>query len=152
MTNDNLKQDLRIYNYLKKGSIKIYKKDASTKIPISDTYFSVYKEDGKLLKTIVTDENGEAIIDFLPLGKYKIEEIKSNPDYKIDHTKIEVELTEEQVVVPLEIENEKLEIMPPHTEVHKTVIKKCLLIECGLEIIMAFIIINNKKRMILTKE
>ncbi len=152
LTNDNLKQDLRIYNYLKKGSIKIYKKDASTKIPISDTYFSVYKEDGKLLKTIVTDENGEAIIDFLPLGKYKIEEIKSNPDYKIDHTKIEVELTEEQVVVPLEIENEKLEIMPPHTEVHKTVIKKCLLIECGLEIIMAFIIINNKKRMILTKE
>lgn len=145
LTNDNLNQNLRIYNYLKKGSLKIYKKDSMTKMPISDTYFSIFTEDEKLLKTITTDENGEALIDFLPLGKYKIEEVKSNPNYKLDHSKIEIELKEEQVMIPLEVENTKLEIIPPYTEVNQNTVKRCLLIECGLEMIIAFMIMNHKK-------
>lgn len=143
LTSDNLKQDLRIYNYLKKGSLKIYKKDSTTREPIRDTYFSIFTEDGKLLKTVQTDENGEALIDFLPLGKYIIEEIKSNSNYIIDHSKIEIELTKEQVMVPIEIENTKLEIIPPHTGIERNVVKKCLLVECGVEIILSFIIVNR---------
>lgn len=54
----------------------------------------LYFKNGDLVGTITTDENGYAISDKLPLGKYKVVEVETNEDYVLDTTEYYVELTE----------------------------------------------------------
>lgn len=62
------------------ASIKIAKEDAETKQLIPNTTLKIEK-DNKIIKTVVTDENGEAKVDNLYAGKYKVTEIKANDNY-----------------------------------------------------------------------
>lgn len=47
---------------------------------------------GTVIATLTTDENGEAEIDNLPLGKYRIEEVEAPEGFVLDETAKQVEL------------------------------------------------------------
>ena len=56
-----------IYNYLKRGTIEIYKQDADSKLPLMNVCFELAtdKDFTNIIKTTWTDENGKAIFDEL---------------------------------------------------------------------------------------
>lgn len=62
------------------GIIKIAKEDVETKQLISDTTLKIEK-DGQTIKTVTTNKNGEAVVDGLYPGTYKITETKANDNY-----------------------------------------------------------------------
>ncbi len=140
ISEDSLDCKLNIYNYLKKGSLKIYKKDVNTNLPIPDTYFSVYTDSLELIATIGTDENGIAVLDSLPLGLYYIEEVTSNLNYVLDSTRYSIQIEDEQQVVSFDIYNEP--VLPPKTSVDQKMVKRFLFLECFIEISFAFFIVS----------
>ena len=62
------------------GIIKIAKEDVETKELISDTTLKIEK-DGQTIKTVTTNKNGEAVVEGLYPGTYKITETKANDNY-----------------------------------------------------------------------
>ena len=62
------------------STIKIIKLDSETNKAIPNTTLKIEK-DGQLIETVTTKENGEAIIENLYPGTYKITETKANEDY-----------------------------------------------------------------------
>ena len=136
---DNLETKLKVYNYLKKGNLTILKKDSITGNPIADTYFSIYTKDGKFITTMITDQNGIAVLEKIPLGEYYLEESKSNRDYILDSSKVEFKITELEKEITIDLQNEP--IMPPKTAVDKKQVKVFLIAECLFEFLIGFIII-----------
>ena len=139
ITSDDLEEHLVVYNYLKKGSLVIHKKDSLTGEVIQDTYFSVFTKDGRLIATIVTDENGIAVLNSIPLGEYYLEEIKSNLNYLNDSTKIPFTISETGEIITLDLFNEP--ILPPKTSVDEDGVKSVLCGELFLEIVFGFVVI-----------
>lgn len=142
ITSDDLEETLIVYNYLKKGSLVIHKKDASTGEAIKDTYFSVFTKDGKLVATIVTDENGIAVLNSIPLGEYYLEETKSNFNYIKDSIKKTFTINETGEIITLDLLNEP--ILPPKTSVDEGEVKTVLCGELFFEIVFGFVIVCLK--------
>lgn len=99
-------------------SLKIIKIDNSTKEKLEGVKFKLLN--GKkeiLINDIVTDENGEIILENVLPGKYYIQEIETLDEYEIYKELIEVyiEYNEEKVI---EIENTKKEI-PEKSDIPK---------------------------------
>lgn len=139
---DDLEETLIVYNYLKKGSLVIHKKDASTGEAIKDTYFSVFTKDGKLVATIVTDENGIAVLNSIPLGEYYLEETKSNFNYIKDSIKKTFTINETGEIITLDLLNEP--ILPPKTSVDEGEVKTVLCGELFFEIVFGFVVVCLK--------
>lgn len=78
------------------GNIIINKKDSENKnrefASLNGAVYGIYKDE-VLIDQIVTDENGIASLENLPLGKYKVKELKSSVGYNLDKNIYEVELT-----------------------------------------------------------
>ena len=83
------------FNYNGRTSLKGIKYNiyAVEDIKSSDGNYLYYNE-GDLVGTITTNENGYGISKKLPLGKYKVVEVETNKDYVLDKTEHFVELTE----------------------------------------------------------
>ncbi len=145
ISSEELNPSLCIYNYLKKGSLIIYKKDSLTGSSIPDTYFSVYTIDGQQIATIVTNQEGKAVLDSIPIGECYIEEVKSNRNYILNSLKINFKIEEKEQVITLDLLNEP--IMPPHTSVDEKQVKNFLCFECIVEIIIGFVIVCWKPRL-----
>ncbi len=102
-----------------KGKIEIYKKgelfvsDSGTfnynnRITLEGIVYNIYAnediksvdgnhlfyEKGTLVGTMTTDKNGYAISSLLPLGKYKVVEVKTNDFYILDKTEYLIDLTQ----------------------------------------------------------
>lgn len=136
ITSDDLEKTLVVYNYLKKGSLVIHKKDSLTQEAIKDTYFSVFTKDGKLVATIVTDENGVAVLNSIPFGEYYLEETKSNLNYIKDSIKKTFTVGDTGEIITLDLFNEP--ILPPKTSVDEGEVKTVLCGELFFEIIFGF--------------
>ena len=98
---------LNIENYLPKGSIELNKIDSITKEGISNTLIAIYKED-KLIYKGKTDKEGKITLTNLPIGTYSIKEIESNPDYIKSDSILEFTISEDQEIINLSLENEKI--------------------------------------------
>ena len=83
------------FNYNNRKNLKniIYTIYADEDIKTSDGQYIYYEKD-EFVGTITTDENGYAVSEALPLGKYRVQEAKTNNDYKLDETIYHIELTE----------------------------------------------------------
>lgn len=83
------------FNYNGRTSLKGIKYNiyAVEDIKSSDGNY-LYYNDGDLVATITTNENGYGISKKLPLGKYKVVEVETNEEYILDTTEHFVELTE----------------------------------------------------------
>lgn len=68
-----------------------------------------YYNNGDVVGTLTTNENGYAYIDNLPLGKYTIQEISSNNGNMIDNKVYEIELTYKDQYTEVIISNSKLQ-------------------------------------------
>lgn len=92
-------KELLLENELKKGQIKVIKVDADdNKIRIEGAKFEIYDESGNILKTVVTDKNGEAKVTGLPVKKkYTIKEVETAKDYILSNDEITIELKENEI-------------------------------------------------------
>lgn len=109
-----------IENELKKGQVKITKVDLdNNEIKLEGVKFGVYDENNKLLETVITNENGEALTSKYPVRDYEkliIKEIKTLDNYVLNNTPQTVKL-EENKVTDITFENEKIK---GYIEISKT--------------------------------
>ncbi len=83
------------------GKIKITKYDSNTNLPLANVKFMLYKENGDvaeyingdLIGELVTDSNGEILIDNIYIGNYILKEISNLPEYLKLNSDITINLT-----------------------------------------------------------
>ena len=110
--------NFKLYNEKKKGKIKIMKRtkeynpltDIEENMPLSNVSFYIYDSNMNIVDNITTDKHGCAVSKELPLGKYYIEEYKTNDGYKLLDKRIEVEIKEESQTVNIQILNENVDV------------------------------------------
>lgn len=84
----------------KKLSIRIVKIDKETKVPLSGWKFDVYYNDAHLT-TVTTNQNGEAMVENLQLGTYRVKETGGDTEhYNMDAGEQTVELVKDQAEIP----------------------------------------------------
>ena len=84
----------------KKLSIRIVKIDKETKVPLEGFTFDVYYNDAHLT-SVTTDENGEAMLENLQPGTYRVHETDGDTDhYNLDAQDQTVELIKDQAEIP----------------------------------------------------
>ena len=107
----NENKTIEIENERKKGSIKIIKVDASdNSIRIQGAKFEIYDQNNKLINTLITDENGEAVIQDLPVNfKYTIKEVETAEEYILSEEPVTI-LLEENQIKNLTFRNEKKQV------------------------------------------
>lgn len=113
---ENKVTKLNIENEKIKGRIQIIK-SSSKDSPLfnikkgeylADVTFEIYNEDGKLVDTIITDENGQALSKELEMGRYKIVEKSTNPNYLINTNEFFVNIEKNNETIVLNVENEPI--------------------------------------------
>lgn len=84
----------------KKLSIRIVKIDKETKVPLANWKFDVYFNDAHLT-SVTTDSNGEAMLEGLQPGTYRIKETDGDTEhYNMDAPEQTVELIKDQADIP----------------------------------------------------
>lgn len=84
----------------KKLSIRIIKQDKDTKVPLQGWKFDVYYNDAKLT-SVTTNQDGEAMIENLQPGTYRIAEVDGDKEhYNLDAPEQTVELIKDQAEIP----------------------------------------------------
>ena len=84
----------------KKLSIRIVKIDKQTKVPLSGWKFDVYYNDAHLT-TVTTNQNGEAMVENLQPGTYRVKETGGDTEhYNMDAGEQTVELVKDQAEIP----------------------------------------------------
>lgn len=96
---ENKITNITFTNEKKKGQIKVIKVDLDNKkVKIPDVEFKVYDEKGKVVETLKTDKNGEAITKRLPIDQeYKVQETKTGKWYVLNETPQKVTLKEDEI-------------------------------------------------------
>ncbi|MDK7519367.1 MULTISPECIES: SpaA isopeptide-forming pilin-related protein [Bacillus] len=90
------------------GQFEVVKVDANDKTKLlSGAEFAVYK-DGKKVAELKTDESGKVMSPKLPLGEYTVKETKAPEGYKLSNKEWKVTIQNENEIVKLEVENEKI--------------------------------------------
>ena len=101
--------EVTLENELKKGQVKVMKVDKdNNEIKLDGVKFNVLDSNGKILETITTDKNGEALTSKYAVRDYSklyIQEIETKEQYKLNEKKIEVKL-EANKVTTVQVENE----------------------------------------------
>ncbi|MDR0818359.1 MAG: hypothetical protein LBN43_02150, partial [Oscillospiraceae bacterium] len=97
---------LNFYN-TKLSGVQIIKIDATSKQPLKDAKFTLYRKSGEVVGTYVTNGDGVIIIDNLAPGWYKAAETKAPDGYLIDDTPQDFEVTSGQFI-KLTFENKQL--------------------------------------------
>ena len=92
-------ESVKFENELKKGQVRVVKIDFdNNEIPIPGVEFKVYDENGNVVDTLVTDENGEAISKRLPINQiYTVKETKTNEFYVLTETPKTIVLEQDKV-------------------------------------------------------
>ncbi|MFI3261152.1 MAG: SpaA isopeptide-forming pilin-related protein [bacterium] len=106
---DDISLDLEIFNTLFKSEFIFTKIDEDTKVGIPETLIYIYNEDNQLIFSGYTDENGEIIINNLPVGLYYIIEKEAAEGYINDSEIIYFDITLDNDTVSLDMSN-KLQI------------------------------------------
>ena len=100
--------NITIENEKKKGQVEIYKIDKDNhQVKIPNVEFIILDENNKIVETMVTNENGYAISNELPIGNYAIKETKTNNQYVLKDEIIKIKI-EQDKIFKLNVENEKI--------------------------------------------
>ena len=108
----NITEDGKVYTYdikndVKKGKVEVIKID-DTKLfdrPLKGAEFSIYDKNGKIVDTLVTDQQGYAISKYLRYGSYTMKETKAPEGYKLSDKIYEIEIKNDKQIVKFEIGN-----------------------------------------------
>ena len=107
--------NVTVFNKVIKGKLKIKKEYGykDTYLPEPNISFNIYDKNNILIKTIITDENGETEIE-LPNGKYKIYQLTTTEGYKkIEPQEFEIKDTS---IIYKYFKNYKIEVPNTKTE------------------------------------
>ena len=101
--------DLTFTNEKKKGQIKVIKIDEdNNEVRLEGVEFKIYDESGNEVGTLVTDKNGEAVSERLPIDQeYTVQETKTLENYVLTEEPQTVVLEQDQIT-DLTFENEKI--------------------------------------------
>ena len=101
--------DLTFTNEKKKGQIKVIKIDEdNNEVRLEGVEFTIYDESGNEVGTLITDENGEAISERLPIDQeYTVQEKKTLENYVLTEEPQTVILEQDQIT-DLTFTNEKI--------------------------------------------
>ncbi len=116
--NVNDLKEITLVNEKQKGYIQINKKTKeynelttyNENTPLKDVSFYIYDINGKLVDDITTDKYGKAITSKLEIGKYYIQEYKTQSGYKVLEERVEVEISQNDEIVQVNILNENVDI------------------------------------------
>ncbi len=104
----NETSEIKIENEKKKGQIEVYKLDAEDKeYKLEGVEFEVINSNDEVVETIKTDKNGRAITSRIPIGEYKLREIKTDEMHILNDKIIKVNVKED-IVSKLNITNERI--------------------------------------------
>ena len=107
----DLTTDTTIENELKKGQIKIIKVDSeNNEIKLQGVTFEVYDEDGNLLETLVTDENGETLTNKYAVRDFEklyVKETSTLQNYVLNDQVQEIVIEANQITT-MKFENDKI--------------------------------------------
>lgn len=70
-------------------------------VPLENITFGLYDENGNLITTIVTDQNGYAKIENLNLGKYILKELSTDENHVLDTQQYEINLQYQDQYTPV---------------------------------------------------
>lgn len=105
---ENQIEDIQFENEKKKGQIEVFKVDAENKeIKLEGVEFEVINSDNEVVEIIKTDKNGYAKTSRIPIGEYKIKEIKTDEMHILNNEIIKVDVTTD-IVSRLDITNERI--------------------------------------------
>ncbi len=115
--NDNRWGDNAVYEFENEpleGSLHIMKSDAVTKTALANVSFGIYKDVAcqNLYLKVLTDENGECIVEHLPRGIYYVKELEGQYGYVVE-SQAKVIKVEAADTKQLEFEN-----VPYTVEIH----------------------------------
>lgn len=100
--------EMTITNEKLKGQIEVYKVDAEDKeIKLEGVEFQVINSNDEVLETIVTDSNGYAITSRIPIGEYRLKEIKTDNMHILNENIIKVDVSTD-IISRLDITNERI--------------------------------------------
>ena len=103
--------DVIFTNELKKGQIRVIKVDADNKeVRLQGVKFNVLDENGDIVDTLITNENGIAISKELVKNKYKVKEKTSGKYYLLNENTFEVEIINNNEIVNIDVTNENVKI------------------------------------------
>ncbi len=88
--------------FIREGKITIRKYESDGTTPLEGVTFAISNEDGELVDTQTTDENGEVTFDELPLGTYRICETATVSGYSL----LAKEIT---ATIPLELTQDEID-------------------------------------------
>src|SRR5699024_3961605 len=101
--NDTNTQTFNVTNEHIKSSVKLIKSDAATEDLLEDAEFKLVDSDGEVVQeNLVTNNQGEILVEDLLLGKYQLIETKAPEGYELDETPINIEITEDEQVVEVD--------------------------------------------------
>ncbi len=107
---------LSITNERNTGTLKFLKVDSKSKEPLKDALIKVtYLDTDEVLFLGKTDESGKIILENITAGSYKIEEVNAPYGYMLNKKPITFSIIEDQEIVEITMENEKIEM--PNTDV-----------------------------------
>ena len=100
--------EITITNEKLKGQIEVYKLDAENKeIKLEGVEFQVINSNNEIIENIVTDSNGYAITSRIPIGEYRLKEIKTDDMHILNEELIKVDVSAD-IISKLEITNERI--------------------------------------------
>lgn len=110
LTEDEIKT-ITFENEKIKGYVEITKVDSKTKEILQGAKFGIFNEKDNKVAELITDENGKAISELLPIGKYYLKELDTGSVYYLlNENTYEFEIIENHKIVPITIENDSVEI------------------------------------------
>ncbi len=105
LLNISVNNGTAIENEYIKCRIKIVKKNNETGNYLKGVHFKLYDEEGKKIADGYTDEKGVLEFKNLPVGKYTVKEGASIGGYVIDKTEHSINLTKQNSLVTLNLDN-----------------------------------------------
>lgn len=127
-----------LLNFLKTGKLEFTKMDISESEVIPNALIEIYNQNDILVYRNRTNENGQIIIERLPLGKYYFVEREAPEGYLINNEKMYFEILENGEVIKAILHDEK-EITVPKTgknDYHVETILGITIIFIGTSIIL----------------
>ena len=134
---NNVNHEIKINNYLKKGSILITKVDVETNTPLKNVKFGLYNLNDELIYYGFTNIDGQLFIDNIAYGNYYIKEILSN--YVNNDKKFMVEINDITKQVELKITNKKIEYPNTDTTITTSFLKTILVFFISIFILKRYV-------------
>ena len=136
-----------IENKIPTGKLIFTKTDFSESKTLPNTLIEIYDEENNKVFSGRTSENGEIIIDRLPVGKYKLYEKEAPEGYQLNPEAMEFEIKENGEIVKCNMKDEQI-VNVPNTEAKdykELLFSGITLLICGAGFIVYGIKKKNKK-------